>query len=302
MVSLVFDPEKEQKAAEETQAEQEKALLAMQNTLAGHQLAIKEIDKKAADDRRKAAEEAAKAQADKDKEAADKKQQSLEAENKARLEALKQQAAEEERIRKEKEAAEAAHQAYVVSLIEAADRQRAENQIRKLKEILDAEKQAHQIRVDFANDAATALSAVGNIIGEQTAAGKAFALAQIATDTGIAISNALRNATSPSDATNQLTGGLAGIAKYAAIAAAILTNSARAIRIVKSGNPQQGGGSNQPGNLPGGGNIPAPSFASSTLGGGTQFAGSFDNRVYVTEGDITGTQRRVRQNRGVSVI
>lgn len=303
MVSLVFDPEKEQKAAEETQAEQEKALLQMQNTLAGHQLAIKQIDKQAADDRRKAAEDAAKEQADKDAEAAKQKQEALDEKNKARLEALKEQAREEERLRKEKEAQEAAHQQYVNSLIDAADKQRAENYIRKLKEILAADEEAHKIRVDFAQDAASALSAVGDIIGEQTVAGKAFALAQIATDTGIAISNALRNATSPSDATNQLTGGLAGIAKYAAIAAAILTNSARAIRIVKSGNPQQGGGTGG-GIGQGGGvrNIPQPSFTSSTLGGGTQFAGSFDNKVYVTEGDITGTQRRVRQNRGVSVI
>ena len=91
----------------------------------------------------------------------------------------------------------------------------------------------------------------------------------------------------------------------AAIAAAIAVTSGLArVAAIKKQQYNGGGptGSNQPGNLPGGGNIPAPSFASSTLGGGTQFAGSFDNRVYVTEGDITGTQRRVRQNRGVSVI
>lgn len=90
----------------------------------------------------------------------------------------------------------------------------------------------------------------------------------------------------------------------AAIAAAIAVASglARVAAIKKQQfNASAPGGLQQPGN--GGiGGIQQPSFTSSTLGGGTQFAGSFDNKVYVTEGDITGTQRRVRQNRGVSVI
>ena len=90
----------------------------------------------------------------------------------------------------------------------------------------------------------------------------------------------------------------------ATIAAAIAVASglARVAAIKKQQfNASAPGGMQQPGNG-GMGGLPQPSFTSSTLGGGTQFAGSFDNKVYVTEGDITGTQRRVRQNRGVSVI
>lgn len=91
----------------------------------------------------------------------------------------------------------------------------------------------------------------------------------------------------------------------AAIAAAVAVASglARVAAIKKQqyNSPSQGG-LQQPGGGGGMGGIQQPSFTSSTLGGGTQFAGSFDNKVYVTEGDITGTQRRVRQNRGVSVI
>ena len=90
----------------------------------------------------------------------------------------------------------------------------------------------------------------------------------------------------------------------ATIAAAIAVASglARVAAIKKQQfNASAPGGLQQPGNG-GMSGIQQPSFTSSTLGGGTQFAGSFDNKVYVTEGDITGTQRRVRQNRGVSVI
>lgn len=157
-----------------------------------------------------------------------------------------------------------------------------------------------ELKQQLEQDVIASLQAVAQIVGENTKLGKGIALAQIAYDTGKAISAALAVTQSPST-DNVATGGLAGIAKYAAISAAILTNSARAIRIVKSGNVQQGGGGNL-GGMNGGRGVPQPSFTSSTLGGGTQFAGSFDNKVYVTEGDITGTQRRVRQNRGVSVI
>jgi len=53
----------------------------------------------------------------------------------------------------------------------------------------------------------------------------------------------------------------------------------------------------------GGGGFQRPAIpSSSTLGGGSQMVGKWDNRVYVTEGDITGTQRRVNQLRGTSVI
>jgi hypothetical protein len=105
---------------------------------------------------------------------------------------------------------------------------------------------------------------------------------------------------SPSDPANPVTGGLAGVAKFAAISAAILSASARAVKIVKGGNVQQGGGS--PGLGSRQGNIPMPSMNSSSLGGGTQQAGQWSNKVYVTEGDISATQRRTRNLRKTSVL
>ena len=148
-------------------------------------------------------------------------------------------------------------------------------------------------------DIIASLNAIADIAGQNSKAAKAIALAQIAYDTGKALMSALENSQSTKSVDNQLTGGLSGLAKFAAISAVILTNSARAVRIVKSGNPA--GGNNAPAPSPGRG-VPQLQSAASSLGGGTQFAGQFDNRVYVTEGDITNTQRRVRQNRGVSVI
>jgi hypothetical protein len=181
--------------------------------------------------------------------------------------------------------------------LEALRLKNAEDAANKQKEIdktvADTKKQAYA-------DVMTASSALIDLIGQQTAAGKAIALAQIAADTGVAIAKALNTTSSPSP-DNVATGGLAGIAKYAAISAAILSASARAVKIVKGGNVQQGG-------TAGGGmsasrvNVPMPSMNSSSLGGGTQQAGQWSNKVYVTEGDISATQRRTRNLRKTSVL
>jgi hypothetical protein len=73
------------------------------------------------------------------------------------------------------------------------------------------------------------------------------------------------------------------------------------VKIVKGGNVQQGGG----GSTSLGAsrvNVPMPSMNSSSLGGGTQQAGQWSNKVYVTEGDISATQRRTRNLRKTSVL
>jgi len=181
--------------------------------------------------------------------------------------------------------------------LEALRLKNAEDAANKQKEIdktvADTKKQAYA-------DVMTASSALIELIGQQTAAGKAIALAQIAADTGVAIAKALNTTSSPSP-DNVATGGLAGIAKYAAISAAILSASARAMKIVKGGNVQQGGAAGG-GMSASRGNIPMPSMNSSSLGGGTQQAGQWSNKVYVTEGDISATQRRTRNLRKTSVL
>ena len=176
----------------------------------------------------------------------------------------------------------------------------------KRKEIRDkdvadakaAEEAKRQMQMDTLGSISSALGSLADLSGKNEKAQKAFALAQIATDTAIALSNASATAFSPASPDNAVTGGLAGVAKYASFVAIILSNAARARQILKGGG---GGGA--------GGNAQATPNAPQTtpLTGGTlpdteagQFAGM--GRVYVLEGDITKTQTRVRRVRNVSVV
>jgi len=387
---MAFDPAETKKQAEADLKEAKAGLRNMENTLAGHQLAIKEIDKAAADEKQKKRDE----QAAKDEQAAqDAIQRDIDrlkteedtlanrraiAEKEFELrkgelikrgydetlmaqmladellkidqEFYKQQetqrkAAEEKRKQENAKAAndelafiQSKYDEEELAAMKAAktqeDLQKAQTEIRKRElqneiqarkdaglSTVEQEKELEALRLKNAEDAAakqkeidktvadtkkqayadvmTASSALIDLIGQETAAGKAIALAQIAADTGVAIAKALNTTSSPSP-DNVATGGLAGIAKYAAISAAILSASARAVKIVKGGNVQQGGGGG--GMSASRGNIPMPSMNSSSLGGGTQQAGQWSNKVYVTEGDISATQRRTRNLRKTSVL
>lgn len=155
-----------------------------------------------------------------------------------------------------------------------------------------------QMRLDTLSSVSSILGSLADLAGENEKTQKAFALAQIATDTAIALSNASATAFSPASPDNAVTGGLAGVAKYASFVAIILSNAARARQILKGGGAAGGGGT-----APATANAPA----TTPLTGGTlpdteagQFAGM--GRVYVLEGDITKTQTRVRRVRNVSVV
>lgn len=344
--NLVFDPEETKREAAENEKAMNDELVSMENTLAGHKLAIKAIDKQAIDDAKKQADEEKerkKQEQDEEKKKQEDHQREL---NRIAEEAAKKRQddlAWGERMRKEALDNELAYvknfyDQQEIEAIRAATskedlekrmaqitKDRLANELQALTDAgastVEVEKQIAQLRLneqiaaseeakavakaeaDFKKtleqDIIASLNAISDIAGQNSKAAKAIALAQIAYDTGKALMSALENSQSTKSVDNQVTGGLSGLAKFAAISAVILTNSARAIRIVKSGNPA--GGNNAPAPSPGRG-VPQLQSAASSLGGGTQFAGQFDNRVYVTEGDITNTQRRVRQNRGVSVI
>jgi len=121
---------------------------------------------------------------------------------------------------------------------------------------------------------------------------KAFALASIAVDTGRAIGQALANSQSPTP-DNVLSGGLAGVAKFAAIAASILSGAAQARQVLKGGaNFSASGSISQP----------TQQFQAPTLQQQTQGIRLQDNRVYVLESDISTTQKRVRTLESRSVI
>jgi hypothetical protein len=168
---------------------------------------------------------------------------------------------------------------------EISDKATAEK-IKNEEAVQNAKENLYKASIDLANSIAA-------LAGEQTKTGKAIALSVIAADTAMAISGAL-NVTQKPSPDNIATGGLAGAAKYIGLAAMILTNAKKARDILKGGQPSaptrmqsSGGGLPQ---------MAAPQI-SSTL---PQVSG-FEQRVYVTEGDISRTQGRVASLKKVSV-
>jgi hypothetical protein len=147
----------------------------------------------------------------------------------------------------------------------------------------------------FDNSQALA-AAVISLAGEQSKIGKAVALASIAADTAKALSGALANSQAPTP-DNVATGGLAGIAKYIALATTILTNSKRAYDIIKAPAPST--------SLSGGGGGAAAAAAVPRFNApGVRFGTNEDftqvRRIYVTERDITNVQDKVRVTEGLS--
>jgi hypothetical protein len=162
----------------------------------------------------------------------------------------------------------------------------AADKIKNEEAVQNAKQNLYKASIDLANSIAA-------LAGEQTKTGKAIALSVIAADTAMAISGAL-NVTQKPSPDNVATGGLAGAAKYIGLAAMILTNAKKARDILKGGQPSAPTGmQSSGGGMP---QMAAPQI-SSTL---PQVSG-FDQRVYVTEGDISRTQGRVASLKKVSV-
>jgi hypothetical protein len=193
--------------------------------------------------------------------------------------------------------------------VDAAELKLADDQRVKQKEIDDqqAADQAKATADALANDAAIKQSkqdlfdasiglanAVIGLVGQQTAAGKVLALGTIAADTAMSISNAMTVTTSPSP-DNVATGGIAGIAKYVALAAMILNNAKRAKDILKGGQPS----ASAPAQMNGGG---MPQMSAPNISSSLPTVGQFDTKVFVTEGDIRRTTDRVDTTRKVSVV
>jgi hypothetical protein len=126
---------------------------------------------------------------------------------------------------------------------------------------------------------------------KQTQLGKTLALAQIATDTALAISALVRN--SEANPLNAPTSGLAGIAQFTAGIARITANVVKAKSILTGGGT--GGGTSSGG---GGGqtqNSNPPSITGFTRG--TDAQGNPITKVVVLEKDITNSQARVARIR-----
>jgi hypothetical protein len=152
-------------------------------------------------------------------------------------------------------------------------------------------KQSKQDLFDASKDLA---NAVIGLAGEQSKVGKVLALSTIAADTAMSISNAMTVTTSPSP-DNVATGGIAGIAKYVALAAMILNNAKRAKDILKGGQPS----ASAPAQMNGGG---IPQMSAPNISSSLPTVSGFDTKVFVTEGDIRRTTDRVDTTRKVSVV
>jgi len=101
---------------------------------------------------------------------------------------------------------------------------------------IQREQAVQDVKDRLFNEAQGLANALIGLAGQQSKVGKALALAQIGADTAKALSSALANSQSPTP-DNVLTGGLAGIAKYIALAGTILANSKRAYDIIKAPAP-----------------------------------------------------------------
>jgi len=166
--------------------------------------------------------------------------------------------------------------------------EKAKDEQLKRDEALKASKEnLYHASVDLAN-------AVIALAGEQSKTGKALALSVIAADTAMAISGALK-VTQSASPDNIATGGLAGAAKYIGLAAMILTNAKKARDILKSGQPS----APTPLQVSGGG---FPQMSAPQVSSNLPQVSGFEQRVFVTEGDITRTQQRVGNTKRVSVV
>jgi hypothetical protein len=150
------------------------------------------------------------------------------------------------------------------------------------------------------------LGAAASLAKQGSKEAKAFALAQIAADTAIALTNAQASAFSPASPDNQVTGGLAGVAKYITYAAIILSNVAKAKAILNSGGSGGGSASGGAGAASAGGTITTPPPITSTgtftpllPQGTTTPTGQGNNtpvfKTYVVSGDVTDAQQAEAQ-------
>jgi len=214
------------------------------------------------------------------------------AEKKAEAEKKKLAKEAEERLKKEAEDEEEAFQAWL-----EWETERVETQQANADYVAERDKQRAEAKMKLEQQVFDQSQALANAVialaGEQSAIGKAVALASIGADTARALSSALANTQSPTP-DNVATGGLAGIGKYLVLATNILTNAKRAYDIIKAPAPSVSGSS---------GSATAPTGFQSPnvrLPRTEQFTGQ--QRIYVTEYDISNTQEKVRVTEDVSIV
>lgn len=198
----------------------------------------------------------------------------------------------EDEFRKRREALELVHQTNVTTIEATAAEERAKK--------AEAERQAKIAQYQEIGNLANELS---NIIGQNTAVGKALALSQIAIDTGVAISSLTRN--SEANPANAATSGIAGAIQFASGLIRIIANIKKAKDLLSQAKvPAKGGsgGGNTSVNIPS--SAPLPPTLNTTMMNQSQInqLSSATNRAYVVESDVTGNQERIqRLNRAARI-
>jgi hypothetical protein len=128
---------------------------------------------------------------------------------------------------------------------------------------------------------------------------KAITLVKIGIDSAKAISSAISNANAPTP-DNVATGGIAGIAKFAAISAQIASAVAQAHKVLSSGGNIGGGGG-----APSTPSISAPQIIAPQIGTTQIIARQHSPeplKVFVTEADIRSAQQKVKVIEDQSVV
>ena len=152
----------------------------------------------------------------------------------------------------------------------------------------------YQAKVSLWNQTGNALGQLSDVIGKSTGVGKALAVAQIAIDTGVAISALTRN--SQANPANAPTGGIAGAIQFATGIIQIMANIKKAKEILSSAKvPGGGGGGGGAINMPTSAPV-APQMSQTALNQQLiNQTGNATTRAFVLESDVSGNQERIKR-------
>lgn len=334
IANFVFDPEKVKKDGEDAVKEQEKALMELKNQRAGFELAIKDIDKKAADEARAKREKEAKEAEEKrkkDEEERIRKEEQLKREIKAAEDASEAEVkafAEKERLIQEEKnkQLELEEKQYQDRLQKNADRllKEAENEqlgfdqrLDKIKErkllenqiefdslqdkldftaenesaITEIKRLEDETRVANAQFAADQLSAIAQIVGQDTAAGKALSIAAATISTYLSAQKAYESQFKPLAIVDSPVRG--AIAAGVAVATGIANiRKIMAVQVPARGGGGAGGGAGISTSAPVAPQLAPQVMATQVNTAAVNQMGNRAARAYVLNADIQNEQQR----------
>lgn len=291
VAGLLFNPAETQKKGADNIKEIEKSLKESKNKLAEYQNQVIEIDNQDAETKKQKRQEAKqqedKIQSEKDKKLLDdikKKKEQADYESQVFADTVADLAAQDEKAKQE-----------------ANDRQRTATKIdlEIAKANYDAKKKLSEDEIRYKQEQLSAYSDLANnlagILGRQTAAGKAMAIAGATIDTYKAANSALK-------ADYGIFGPVAQIARFIAVTATIANGIRNVKQIASVQVPGGGGGSNAP--MPNtGGMAPMTAPIASAVqvqqaaltqgGNNVNIANQGAVKAFVVERDITDSQDRI---------